>query len=47
MSQDQALEQVRALLEAVDKGMVVADREGRVLAANTQSPEIPGRSWKV
>jgi signal transduction histidine kinase len=36
-SQDQALEQVRALLEAVDKGMVLADREGHVLAANTRA----------
>ena len=33
-SNDVPLERVRALLDTVDKGMVVADREGVVLAAN-------------
>src|SRR6516164_6489462 len=36
-SQDLPLGQVRALLETVDKGMVVADREGLVLVANTRA----------
>jgi signal transduction histidine kinase len=32
-----AAEQVRALLDTMDKGMVIADREGRVLVANTRA----------
>jgi signal transduction histidine kinase len=36
-SHDLSLGRVRALLESVDKGMVVADREGLVLVANTRA----------
>ena len=39
-SEDLPLGRVRALLETVDKGMVVADREGLVLVANTRARKI-------
>jgi signal transduction histidine kinase len=44
-----AAEQVRALLDTMDKGMVIADREGRVLVANTlarKSLEDHGKTEK-
>jgi signal transduction histidine kinase len=44
-----AAEQVRALLDTMDKGMVIADREGRVLVANTlarKSLEDRGKTEK-
>ena len=48
-SHDLPLGRVRALLETVDKGMVVADREGLVLATNTRARkflEEQGKSEK-
>src|SRR5260370_42507883 len=48
-SQDLTLGQVRALLETVEKGMVVANREGLVLVANTRARkflEEQGKSEK-